>query len=179
MPKTYPPEAKKTAFELYLTGMSLDEVIKRMRTEYGYASYAKDTLIRWREAGNWDMVREKVSGQAAQRKLDTSLDDLEESLQADLQGYQTKLKAALDDENQAANFSENMGLLLRVHGLMEKTLARRSGTAPVDKAALSLEVLELIVESLAELNPLALDEMRDHLPELGRRIKERYGEAAV
>ncbi len=46
---------------------------------------------------------------------------------------------------------------------------------PGGQGGLSLEVLELIVESLAELNPLALDEMRDHLPELGGGSKSATG----
>lgn len=179
MPKTYPPEAKKTAFELYLTGMSLDEVIKRMRTEHGFATYSRDTLLRWREQGNWDMVREKLGGQAAQRKLDTSLDDLRESLLEDLKGYQAKIKAALEDENQAENFTENMSLMLRVHGLLEKAVAQRDGEVQVDKPRMWLEFFSDFMADLRQKDPRLFNQVAEHADYFKARFKERHEEEAA
>ncbi len=178
MPRKYPPEAKKTAFELYLTGMPLEEVVQRMRVEHGYASYSVETLRRWRDAGDWDTARDKLRAQAAERKLDTSLEGLEDSLLEDLLAYKQKISDSLEDGNQAANFTENMGLLLRVHGLIEKTLARRAGAAPVDKVALAGEVLDLLVKTLAEKDPASMEIIHPHIPALGAMLKARYAELA-
>lgn len=178
MPKTYPPAAQQKAFELFLTGISPEEVIRRMRRDYGYAAYSVETLRRWVEDKGWEQARDKVRSQAAERVLDTSVEALEASLLQDLMSWKERLQTALDDEGQRTNFTENMGLLLRVHALIDRAVSRRSGAAPVDKPALWLEFFEELVGDLAEIDPNALGALEPHLDELQRRAKQRFQEAA-
>lgn len=178
MPRTYEPQARKRARELYMAGLSFEEVAKSMRAE-GYTYLSAETVRRWAKKGGWKESLEKLQAEEgrAALALDTErvLADMLESYDA---ARSELLKKMADG---SMEYADGLGLLLKIDGLRRNLLSQvsKSGGVTVDKAALALEVLEMIVESLAELNPVALDEMQGHIPELGRRLKERYAEVDV
>ena len=97
-----------------------------------------------------------------------------------LSGYQelrqqTRQKLA----NLELKFEDGVGLLLKIDALIRTLLAaQKNQVQPVDKAALALEMLELVVTTLAELDPAALEFLQPHIPALGEALKARYAEAA-
>ena len=175
MPRTYEPQARKRARELYLAGLSCEEAAQTMRGE-GYTYLNGETVRRWADKGHWKEALEQIQAEEGRAALSLDAERVTAEMLESYGAMRTDLLAQI--KGGSVEFAEGVGLLLKIDGLRRHLLVQSAkvGAAAVDKAALSLEVLELIVESLAELNPLALDEMREHLPELGRRIKERYGE---
>ncbi len=176
MPVVYGPEAKREAFGLYCSGLTLEQVAAAMRQK-GYASYSVETLRRWAKDGSWDEDRAKRATEEA--RLGLALDA--ERVTADmLLGYQDlrqQLKTKLDEGN--IEFARGVELLVKVDNLVRALLAQQRTTVQqVDKPALALEMLQLVVTTLAELDPGALEFLQPHIPALGDALKRRFAEAA-
>ncbi|MFH2127576.1 MAG: hypothetical protein ABIK12_13740 [Pseudomonadota bacterium] len=178
MPRTYEPQARKRARELYLAGLSCEEAAQTMRGE-GYTYLNGETVRRWADKGNWKEALEQIQAEEGRAALSLDAERVTAEMLESYGAMRTELLSNI--KSGQVDFADGVNLLLKIDGLRRHLLAQsaKAGAVAVDQAALSLEVLELIVQSLAELNPLALDEMREHLPELGRRLKERYAQVAV
>lgn len=177
MPRNYEPQVRKRARELFLAGLSFDEITQAMRTE-GYTYLGANTVRRWAKKGNWKEALEQIQAEEGRAALSLDAERVTAEMLESYGAMRTDLLAQI--KGGTVEFAEGVGLLLKIDGLRRHLLAQSAkGGETVDKAALSLEVLELIVEGLAELNPVALDEMQEHIPELGRRLKERYAEVGV
>lgn len=173
MPRTYEPQARKRARELFLAGLTCEETAKSMRAE-DYTYLNEKTVRRWAKKGHWAETLEELQAEEGRAALSLDAERVTAEMLESYGAMRLDLLARIKGEQ--VEFAEGVGLLLKIDGLRRHLLAQSAKGGSVDKAALALEVLELIVESLAELNPQALAEMQDHLPELGDRIKERYAE---
>jgi hypothetical protein len=176
MPRTYPPEAKREAYGLYCSGLTLEQVVAAMRQK-GYATYSAETLRRWADEGGWERDRAKLASEEARLGLALDAERITAEMLAGYQDLrqQTRQKLA----NQELKFEDGVGLLLKIDALIRTLLAaQKNQVQPVDKAALALEMLELVVTTLAELDPGALEFVQPHIPALGEALKARYAEAA-
>ncbi len=176
MPRTYEPQARKRARELYMAGLSFDEISQTMRSE-GYTYLGANTVRRWARKGGWREALEQLQAEEGRAALSLDAERVTAEMLESYGAMRTELLTNI--KSGSVEFAEGVGLLLKIDGLRRHLLAQSAKAGSVDKAALALEVLELIVESLAELNPAALNEMQEHIPELGRRLKERYAEVGV
>jgi hypothetical protein len=176
MPRTYPPEAKREAFGLYCSGLSLEQVAAAMRQK-GFARYSVETLRRWAADGGWEADRAKLANEEARLGLALDAERITAEMLAGYQELRNKTRQKL--EAQELKFEDGVGLLLKIDALIRTLLAAQKSTVqPVDKAALALEMLELVVVTLAELDPAALEFLQPHIPALGEALKARYAEAA-
>ena len=176
MPRTYPPDARREACELYVSLGVLEDVAQEMRKR-GYASYSVETLRRWRDEGKWDEVRQTAVSEGAKV---AALADAESAVVNMLVSYQA-LRGQLQEKlaTNQVEFTEGVNLLVKIDGLIRALLVQqKSRVQQVDKPALALEMLTLIVERLAEVDPGALEFLQPHLPALGEALKQRYAEAA-
>ena len=178
MPRTYPPEAKQKAYELYLSGITLEEVSKRMRLDHGFATYNVETLRRWVEEGGWEGARDKLRAKEKNLTLELSIEALEAAQLQDLLDWKKTVDEKLNDQNEKDNFHDNMNLQVKIHGLISRAIQRRNSNAVgrVDKAALAAEVLTLVVKALAKADPASMEIVQPHITDIGRMLKERYAE---
>lgn len=176
MPRKYPPAARREACELYVSLGDLEQVAQEMRRR-GYASYSVETLRRWRDEGGWDQVRAGAVGEAAKVAALADAETAVVNMLTSYQGLRGTLQAKLADNQ--IEFTEGVNLLVKIDGLIRALLAQqKSKVQQVDKAALALEMLELVVTTLAERDPAALEFLQPHIPALGEALKARYAEAA-
>lgn len=176
MPRKYPPEAKREALSLYIALGELEAVAREMRRR-GYARYSVETLRRWRDEGGWEQVRADAARSEAAASLALDADRVAAEMLADYQRLRGQIKEHMGQG--ALKPSEGIGLLLKVDGLIRALLAQRTRQGErVDKPALALEVLELVIQHLADHDPLALEALQPHIEDMGETIKERYAEAA-
>jgi|GEM_PF-2731070 len=176
MPKKYPPAARREACELYVSLGDLEQVAQEMRRR-GYASYSVETLRRWRDEGGWDQVRAGAVGEAAKVAALADAEAAVVNMLASYQALRGQIQTKLADDQ--VEFAEGVNLLVKIDGLIRSLLAQQRGKVQqVDKPALALEMLELVVSTLAELDPAALEFVQPHIPALGQALKARYAEAA-
>lgn len=124
MPQTYGPEAKREAFGLYCSGLSLEQVVEAMRQK-GYARYSVETLRRWALDGEWEKDRAKRATEEA--RLGLAL-DAERVIADMLMGYQNlrqQLKTKLDEAQ--IDFVKGVELLVKMDNLVRALLAGRKG----------------------------------------------------
>lgn len=176
MPKTYPPEAVREACALYMSGLGFDDVAKHMRNN-GYAKYSTETIKRWAKERGWEDERAKLA--AEEGALAASLDA--ERLASEILSGLIKMRKDIQVKrtNNQVDFAEGVRLQLSVEGQIRQLMAqKRDQVQQVDKPALALEVLQLLINYLADADPHALGFVQPHIESLGALIKERYAEAA-
>lgn len=176
MPRTYPPEAVREACSLYMSGLTCEEVARQMR-QRGYARYSVETIRRWAKERGWEDERAKQAAEEAALAAALDADRLAAEILSGLVRMRAELQAKRT--NGEVDFAEAVRLQLAVDSQIRQLMAQQRGKLErVDKPALALEVLELIVETLADEDPVALETLTPHLETLGARLKERYAEAA-
>jgi hypothetical protein len=176
MPRKYSPDARREALELFVSLGDLEQVAQEMRRR-GYASYSVETLRRWRDEGGWEAVRAGAVGEAAKVAV---LADAEAAVVNMLTSYQA-LRGQIQERlaSKEVEFTEGVNLLVKIDTLIRALLAQqKTRVQQVDRPALALEVLQLVVERLADLDPLALELFQPHIADLGAALKARYAEAA-
>ena len=177
MPKSYTPEAKRQALSLYIALGDMERVAEEMRLRHGYPKLNVETLRRWKAEGDWDKVRAQQAGDEARAALALDAQALTSTMLASYQDLRTTLQEKLK-ANQV-EFTEGVGLLVKIDGLIRALVAQQKNRVqPVDKAALALEVLQFLLERLAEHDPLILELVQPHISALGEALKQRYAEAA-
>ncbi len=176
MPRTYPPAARREACELYVSLGSLEQVAQEMRKR-GYVSYSVETLRKWRDEGGWDEVRAKAMSEGAKVAALADAESAVVNMLASYQALRGEIQAKLGTPE--VGLIEGVNLLVKIDGLIRALLVQqKSRVQQVDKPALALEMLSLVVERLAEMDPGALEFVQPHIPALGQALKERYAEAA-
>ena len=177
MAKTYSPQVRKRARELYMAGLAFEELARSMRTE-GYTYLNAETVRRWADKGGWKEAREKLQAEEGRAALALDAERvLAEMLESYDQARGELLKKMADGQME---YADGLQLLLKVDGLRRNLLAQASkGTVGrVDKVALAAEVLTLVVETLAEEDPASMEYVHPHIPKIGQLLKERYAEVA-
>lgn len=176
MPRTYHPDAVREAAGLYFSGLTDEDVAAEMRKR-GYAKYNPETLRRWAEKNGWSKERARLRAEEAQ--LLSALDG--DRLAAEMLISYVKLRADLEQKRLTGEieFSEAVTLQLKVDGLIRQMLlSQRGRNGRVDKPALALEVIKLLLEYLAENDPIALEGLTPHIEAVGELIKDKYAEAS-
>ena len=176
MPRTYPPDAVKEACSLYMTGLSDEEVARQMRGN-GYASYAVETIRRWSEERGWKKERARLA--AEEGAMMAALD--EDRLASEILSGLILMRSDIQEKrlNQEVEFAEAVKLQLSVEAQIRQLLnQKKNRVETVDKPALALEVLQLIIQHLGDADPHALGYVQPHIEDLGQLIKDRYAEAA-
>ena len=176
MPKVYPPDAVREACSLYMTGLSDEEVARHMR-QNGYASYAVETIRRWAKERGWEDQRARLA--AEEGAITAALD--EDRLAAEILSGLVLMRSDIQQKrlNGEVEFAEAVKLQLSVEAQIRQLLAQKKNRVEnVDKPALALEVLQLLIQHLGQADPHALSFVQPHIEDLGQLIKERYAEAA-
>lgn len=187
MPLKYGDQVVAQAFELYLQGLSAEEIAHEMRLK-GYPGFNPATLTNrslngkgepkgWIHRFKWDEARAKVQAQRLHSRVDLSAEALEgELLESQLNLYrnlETKISSAESPDK------EDVQLLLRVGSLVMALARRRSAVGQaVDRPRLWLEFLDELLQDLAEIDLGALAALEPCLDVLKDRMKQRLAEAA-
>lgn len=169
----YDARANSKAFGLFLSGLSLDKIIKEMRKEY--PGFAKETVRSWIKDGDWESERADYQRKQLERekKLLSLEDDLMDSLLAQKERYEKKFAAAVDGIDTQDNFG-----YVKVIELLNKTLERRAqksgGEVKIDKPALFLEFLGEFSTFVAPQDPEAASVLERYIDPFIEIIKKKY-----
>jgi len=171
--RKYEPQVRKRARELFLAGLSFDEITQVMRSE-GYTYLGANTVRRWEKKGGWKEALEKLQAEEGRAALSLDAERVTAEMLESYGAMRTDLLAKIK-ANQV-EFADGVGLLLKIDGLRRHLLAQSGKAGAVDKVALAMEVLELVVKTLAEKDPASMEMVHPHIPALGELIKARYAE---
>ena len=177
MPRQYSPDARKRAREYYMSGLTFDEIARKMRGE-DYPYINAETVRRWADKGGWAEAREKLQAEEGRAALAL---DAERATAEMLESYsKMRLDAQAYLSDGKLEFADGVNLILKIDALRRQLLNQVANrqSASIDKPAMWLEFMADLINDLAELDPGALEALEPHMEAIKERAKARFAEAA-